>query len=130
MLLCRYDYLKITNDTKLSSGKYCGNKNGKKVEVIGDYAFITFHSDSIVQRKGFQILFHIKDSGSNSTTIGIVSNHLSPMSQLVNADDTSVIEKLRHNSTLKANRNYIFARFLTKNNRSCAKMIVNLFPAH
>ena len=36
----------------------------------------------------------------------------------------------RHNSTLKAKRNYIFARFLTKNNHSCTKMIVNLFPAH
>ena len=46
------------------------------------------------------------------------------MSQLVNADDTSVL-KLRHNSTLKANRNYIFARFLTKNNRSCTKMTFN-----
>ena len=33
-------------------------------------------------------------------------------------------------TTFKANRNYIFARFLTKNNHSCTKMIVNLFPAH
>ena len=31
---------------------------------------------------------------------------------------------------MKANRNFIFARFLTKNNRSCTKLIVNLFPAH
>ena len=68
--------MKITNDTNLSSGKYCGNKPGKKVEVTGDYAFITFHSDSSVQRKGFRILFHIKDSGSNSTTIGIVLNQI------------------------------------------------------
>ena len=73
---CRYDYLKITNDTNLSSGKHCGKKTGKKVEVTGDHAVITFHSDSSVQRKGFRILFHIVDSGSNSTTIGIVLNHL------------------------------------------------------
>ena len=76
MFLCRSDYLKITNDTNLSSGKYCGNKTGKKVEVTGDYAVITFHSNSDVERKGFRILFHIKDSGSNSTTIGIVLNQI------------------------------------------------------
>ena len=68
--------MKITNDVNLSSGKYCGKKTGTKVEVKGDYAVITFHSDSSVQRKGFRILFHIKDSGSNSETIGIVLNHL------------------------------------------------------
>ena len=76
MFLCRYDYLKITNDTNVSSGKHCGKKTGKKVEVTGDYAFITFHSDYLDERKGFRILFHIKDSGSNSTTIGIVLNQL------------------------------------------------------
>ena len=72
MFFCRYDYLKITNHTKLSSGKHCGNKTGTKVEVTGEYAVITFHSDSRVEEKGFRILFRIKDSGSNSTTIGIV----------------------------------------------------------
>ena len=76
MFLCRYDYLKITNDTKLSSGKHCGKKTGKKVEVTGDYAVITFHSDYSEERKGFRIFFHIKDSESNSTTIGIVLNQL------------------------------------------------------
>ena len=76
MFLCRYDYLKITNNTNLSLGKYCGKKNGKKVEVTGDYAVITFHSDVSEERKGFRILFHIKESGSNSTTIGIVFNQL------------------------------------------------------
>ena len=68
--------MKITNDTKLSSGKHCGKKTGKKVEVTGDYAVITFHSDSGVEMKGFRILFHIKDSGSNSTAIGIVLNQI------------------------------------------------------
>ena len=72
MFFCRYDYLKITNHRKLSSGKHCGKKTGTKVEVTGEYAVITFHSDSRVEEKGFRILFHIKDSGSNSTTIGIV----------------------------------------------------------
>ena len=76
MFLCRSDYLKITNDTNLSSGKYCGKKTGKKVEVTGDYAVITFHSNSDVERKGFRILFHIKNSGSISTIIGIVLNQL------------------------------------------------------
>ena len=76
MFLCRYDYLKITNDINLSSEKYCGKKTGKKVEVTGDYAVITFHSNSYEERKGFRILFHIKDNGSNSTTIGIVLNQI------------------------------------------------------
>ena len=68
--------MKITNDTNLSSGKHCGKKTGKKVEVTGDYAVITFHSGRYRERKGFRVLFHIKNSGSNSTTIGIVFNQI------------------------------------------------------
>ena len=68
--------MKITNDTNLSSGMHCGKKTGKKVEVTGDYAVITFHSTYGFGKKGFRILFHIKDSGSNSTTIGIVLNQI------------------------------------------------------
>ena len=68
--------MKITNETNLSSGKHCGTKTGKKVEVTGDYAVITFHSINNFGMKGFRILFHIKHSGSNSTTIGIVLNQI------------------------------------------------------
>ena len=54
------------------------------------------------------------------------------MRQLVNADDTSVIEiKTAMDTSLKAKRNYIFPDYVTRNNHSCTiKMIVNLFPTH
>ena len=68
--------MKITNDTKLSSVRHCGKKTGKKVEVTGDYAVITFHSNFYGETKGFRILFHIKDSRSNWKTIGIVLNQI------------------------------------------------------
>ena len=68
--------MKITNDTNLASVWHCGKKTGKKVEVTGDYAVITFHSDFNYDRKGFRILFHIKDSRSNWKTIGIVLNQI------------------------------------------------------
>ena len=68
--------MKITNGTNLSSEKHCGKKTGKKVEVTGDYAVISFQSGYGFEKKGFRILFHIKDSGSNSTTIGIVLNQI------------------------------------------------------
>lgn len=55
---CRYDYLKITNEKKQSFGVYCGEKTGQTVNVTGDYAVITFHSDYSVQRRGFRILFN------------------------------------------------------------------------
>ena len=56
--LCRYDYLKITNEKKQSFGVYCGEKTGQTVNVTGDYAVITFHSDYSEQRRGFRILFN------------------------------------------------------------------------
>ena len=67
------------------------------------------------------------DGGESTGELNIESK--APVSQLVNADDTSVIEiKTQH--YLESTRNYIFAQFLMKNNHSCTKMIVNLFPAH
>ena len=32
MFLCRFDYLKTTNDTNVSSGQHCGKTTGKKVD--------------------------------------------------------------------------------------------------
>ena len=54
---CSYDYLKITDDNNVEVGKYCGELTGKEVAVSGDYAVLTFHTDGIVQKKGFRILF-------------------------------------------------------------------------
>lgn len=49
-----YDYLKISDG---SDDVYCGEKTGESIEVTGDQVVLTFHSDDIVQRKGFLILF-------------------------------------------------------------------------
>lgn len=67
------DYLKVDNETGHSFGVYCGDKTGETVEVIGDYAVVTFHSDRYYSRRGFLISFRVKSSGSNSTTIGTVT---------------------------------------------------------
>ena len=65
--------MKITNEKSKSFGVYCGGRTGKKIPVTGDYAVITFHSGYNWRRKrGFRILFQIRENGSNATTIGIV----------------------------------------------------------
>ena len=60
----------------MSFGIKFGKKTVKNVEVTEDSALITFHSDSYKERRGFRILFHIKDSGSNLTIIDTVLNQI------------------------------------------------------
>ena len=65
--------MEITNEKRQSFGVYCGNRTGETVAVTGDYAVITFHSDFHWGRKrGFRILFQIRENGSNAKTIGMV----------------------------------------------------------
>ncbi|XP_078343320.1 tolloid-like protein 2 [Oculina patagonica] len=72
---CEYDYLKITNENNKEFGVICGDQHGEKIIVLGNYAQLTFHSDSEVQEKGFLVSFttvpksEIKECGSvvNST---------------------------------------------------------------
>ncbi|KAL9953037.1 hypothetical protein ACROYT_G040388 [Oculina patagonica] len=52
---CGYDYLSISNDDAFH--KYCGNKTGQAVKINGDYANITFYSDSSVTGRGFLLSF-------------------------------------------------------------------------
>ncbi|PFX34148.1 Tolloid-like protein 2 [Stylophora pistillata] len=54
---CWFDYVEITNQDNFSFGTFCGEKTGTTIEITGDYAVIRFHSDSIVQKRGFSLLF-------------------------------------------------------------------------
>ncbi|PFX30693.1 Neuropilin-2 [Stylophora pistillata] len=54
---CRYDFVNIVNDQKYNFGKYCGWWNRQTVVVDGNYALITFRSDSRVEHKGFFFRF-------------------------------------------------------------------------
>ena len=53
---CSYDYLAITNEKNDSFGAYCGRKTGKSVVVTGRRAVFKFHSNNVVQRRGFMLL--------------------------------------------------------------------------
>ena len=53
----RYDYLKISNENNDIFGTMCGVRRGLDIIVTGDYALLTFHSNSKVQGKGFLISF-------------------------------------------------------------------------
>ncbi|PFX30694.1 hypothetical protein AWC38_SpisGene4467 [Stylophora pistillata] len=54
---CRYDFVKIANDRNYSFGKYCGPRTGQTVVVDGNYALITFRSNSRVKKRGFFFRF-------------------------------------------------------------------------
>ena len=49
--------MKITNENDEIFGVVCGKQPGENVLVAGNYAKLTFHSDSEVQKKGFLISF-------------------------------------------------------------------------
>nr|XP_058943263.1 deleted in malignant brain tumors 1 protein-like [Pocillopora verrucosa] len=68
--ICSYDYLKIANEKDETfggrNGKYCGLQYGN-VSVTGQYAVLTFHSDSIFSRRGYNLTFTFAPVGSNGT---------------------------------------------------------------
>ncbi|XP_078384784.1 uncharacterized protein LOC144667259 [Oculina patagonica] len=86
---CDYDYLKITNDNSETFGVICGYRYDTDIIVTGRYALLTFHSDSEVQNKGFNISFtavpkpELKDCGSvvnnTLTSPGYPDNYPSDM---------------------------------------------------
>ena len=50
------DYLEIVNDGRMV-GKYCGSRTGQNILLTGHQISITFHSDYIIQERGFLIQF-------------------------------------------------------------------------
>ena len=52
-----FDYLLVTTGTNKEVGKFCGQRDGEIVGVTGNYTVITFHSNYIVQKRGFLIRF-------------------------------------------------------------------------
>ena len=55
-LMHSFDYLEIVNDGRMV-GKYCGRRTGQNIILTGDQILITFHSDDIIQERGFLIHF-------------------------------------------------------------------------
>ena len=55
-LLHSWDYLKIVNDGR-TVGKYCGSRTGQNILLTGHQISITFHSDYIIQKRGFLMQF-------------------------------------------------------------------------
>ena len=55
--VCRFDFLKITNENNEVPGLHCGQKNGYEVLVTGEVVLMTFHSDVHYEREGFLLQF-------------------------------------------------------------------------
>ena len=64
-----YDYLKITDGGSHTFDVYCGSKTGESIEVTGDHVVLTFHSDDIVQHRGFLIFFTTVPLGRYSENV-------------------------------------------------------------
>ena len=64
-----YDYLTITDGGTHTFDVYCGDKTGESIEVAGDHIVLTFHSDDIVQLKGFLIFFTAVPLGKYSENV-------------------------------------------------------------
>ena len=57
ILYLSYDYLRITNDTMDVIGTFCGQQTGATVTVTALYVVLTFRTNRIMQRTGFELLF-------------------------------------------------------------------------
>ena len=66
---CSYDYLNITNDKHSTVAVYCGGKTGRTVLLTGEYVTITFHTDYIIERRGFWIHFNAVAQGKCSRKV-------------------------------------------------------------
>ena len=55
--VCRFDYLRISNDNNYPVGTYCGGQSGRNIIVTGHYAVITFHSDFSGRYNGYKLIF-------------------------------------------------------------------------
>ena len=49
--------MRISNDNNYTTGTYCGVQSGRNITVTGRYAVISFHSDGIVTRRGYNLAF-------------------------------------------------------------------------
>ena len=58
----RWDYLEIVNDG-IMVGKYCGQRTGQNILLTGEQILIKFHSDNIVEFRGFLIHFNAGPHG-------------------------------------------------------------------
>ena len=66
-----YDFVKIGNDQNYTFGKYCGRRTGQTVVVYGNFALVTFHSDFIVNKRGFFFRFKTVLTGLYSCLLKI-----------------------------------------------------------
>lgn len=68
--LCASDFVTIKNDIGMVAGIYCGQQNGKKIIIAGEFVQIEFHSNENHQRQGFRLRFSFAQNGC-----GVVNNN-------------------------------------------------------
>lgn len=56
---CSSDYLKIVDEKNVKIRQFCGDLTGKYslVDADGDYLVVTFHSNGVVEKRGFVVTF-------------------------------------------------------------------------
>ena len=57
IFLCSDDSLRITDGMGTMLGFYCGNMTGINLLVTGNQVKILFQSDSMVEKKGYRLVF-------------------------------------------------------------------------
>ena len=70
-----HDYLRIASNSYNVIGTFCGQQTGTSVRVTGNYALLTFYTDSSVQKTGFELLFSYRVFPGE---LGFVVSHPTP----------------------------------------------------
>ena len=79
-LCISYDYLKITNGTNDVIGTFCGQQSGALITVTGRYAQLTFNTDRVVEKTGFELIFsYVALPGKSSfLTLRLITSLVTP----------------------------------------------------
>lgn len=122
---CSFDFVKIANDQNYTFGEYCGRRTGQTVTVYGNFAFITFHSDPSVEKRGF--FFHFKTVSPAPPKISLPAVVESLPGYRVKVPVTGtppIYTAIIRNSTVLVNTTYI-AGFQFYNESNCTSVAFN-----
>ncbi|CAH3144974.1 unnamed protein product, partial [Pocillopora meandrina] len=124
-LHCRYDFVKIVNDQNYTFGKYCGRRTGQTVAVYGNFAFITFHSDPSVEKRGFFFHFQTVSPVPPKITLPAVVEALPSYRVTIPVTGTlPIYTAIIRNSTVLVNTTYT-AAFQFYNESNCTSVAFN-----
>ncbi|XP_066025658.1 uncharacterized protein [Pocillopora verrucosa] len=125
--MASYDVVKIANDQNYTFGEYCGWRTGETVAVYGNFALITFQTDSSVGKRGFFFRFKTVPAAPPKITLPAVVEALPGYRVDIPVTGTlPIYTAVIRNSTVLVNTTYA-AAFQFYNESNCTSVAFNKY---